>query len=140
MGMFESLVSTAASSLMGQGQASGGQAALVNGAIALLSQQGGISGLLEKFNAQGLGHLVESWVSSGQNLPISADQIKSVLGEGALQHIASSTGQDTGAVANGLSALLPDLINKLTPQGTVPQGGFDAGSALSLVQGLFSKA
>jgi uncharacterized protein YidB (DUF937 family) len=85
-------------------------------------QSGGLSGLIQKFAAKGLGDVVSSWVGTGKNLPISPDQIQDVLGADTIKNIASKLGVDTNAVTGQLSNLLPEVVNKLTPDGNVPEG------------------
>lgn len=89
----------------------------------LLAQHGGVSGLLEKFQAGGLGEVVQSWVGTGQNLPISAEQIQSVLGNEHVAELAGKLGIDPQQAAQHLSNYLPQLIDKLTPNGQVPTDG-----------------
>ena len=85
------------------------------------SQPGGISGLVQQFHDKGLGGLVTSWVGTGQNLPISADQLQHVLGSEQVKELAAKAGISPDAVTSHLSQLLPGLIDKLTPNGQVPQ-------------------
>jgi uncharacterized protein YidB (DUF937 family) len=87
------------------------------------SQPGGLSGLVQQFHDKGLGGLVSSWVGTGQNLPISADQIQHVLGSEQVKEIAAKAGISPDMVTSHLSQLLPMLIDKMTPNGQVPQGG-----------------
>ena len=89
---------------------------------------GGLQGLVDKFHAKGLGGIVNSWVGTGQNQPISAEQITQALGS-HVQQIAQASGTPASGVAQQLAALLPTVIDKLTPQGSVPAGG-------ALAQGL----
>ena len=100
---------------------------------------GGLSGLVQRFHNQGLGGIVSSWVGTGTNQPITAQQITHALGEDRVQDIAQSTGTPASAVAGQLSTLLPALIDKLTPNGTVPDHSTLA-SALSMVQGALGGA
>ena len=86
-------------------------------------QVGGISGLQQMFQQKGLGSVVASWIGTGQNLPISADQLQSVLHGDALQNIAAKTGMDAGQLTSILSQMLPHAVDKLTPNGQVPDGG-----------------
>jgi uncharacterized protein YidB (DUF937 family) len=88
----------------------------------LSSQSGGISGLVQQFTSQGLGHLVNSWVGTGNNLPISPEQLQSVLGSEQLEAIAAKAGISPDAAKTGLAHLLPQLVDHLTPNGEVPQG------------------
>ncbi|BCL76618.1 hypothetical protein JHS3_23540 [Jeongeupia sp. HS-3] len=101
----------------------------------LLEQQGGISGLVEKFQQGGLAEVAQSWISTGQNLPISADQIQAVLGSDAVSQIASKLGIDPSAAAGQLSEALPQLVDKLTPNGEVQQGGDLLAQGLDLLKG-----
>jgi uncharacterized protein YidB (DUF937 family) len=83
--------------------------------------QGGLNGLLEKFNAQGLGSIVSSWTSSGSNQPINAQQIAQALGPQAIQFISEKSGVATDKVAAGLTFVLPLIVDKLTSSGQVPE-------------------
>src|SRR4029077_152648 len=86
------------------------------------SQPGGLSGLLQQFHDKGLGGLVTSWVGTGQNLPISADQIQHVLGSEQVKELAAKAGISPDAAGSHLAEFLPMLIDKLTPNGQVQQG------------------
>src|SRR6266852_7832471 len=87
------------------------------------NQPGGLSGLVQQFHDKGLGGLITSWVGTGQNLPISADQIQHVLGSEQVKELAARAGISPDSVSSHLSQLLPVLVDKLTPNGEVPQGG-----------------
>jgi uncharacterized protein YidB (DUF937 family) len=90
---------------------------------------GGLQGLVQRFHDQGLGSIVSSWVGTGANQAISADQMTHALGATGVQQLAQNSGRPAASVAAELAALLPGLIDKLTPAGTIPQGG-------ALAQGL----
>jgi uncharacterized protein YidB (DUF937 family) len=101
------------------------------------SQPGGLSALLQQFHDKGLGGLVTSWVSTGQNLPISADQIQHVLGSAQVKELAAKAGISPDAAGSHLAEFLPMLIDKLTPNGQVQQGTSSLlQSGLSMLQGL----
>jgi uncharacterized protein YidB (DUF937 family) len=85
------------------------------------NQPGGLSGLIQQFHEKGLGSLVSSWVGTGQNLPISPNQVQEVLGNEQVKEIAAKAGISPEAASSHLSQLLPMLIDKLTPNGQVPQ-------------------
>jgi uncharacterized protein YidB (DUF937 family) len=108
------------------GQLRGGNAEqnpLISMAVGLLqNQQGGLSGLLQQFQSAGLGNQAASWVSTGKNLPISADQIMHALGQGQVQQLAQKAGLKPEAAAGGLADLLPQIVDKLTPNGQVESG------------------
>lgn len=84
---------------------------------------GGLGGLVEKFKQAGMGDVIGSWIGSGQNQPISGDQLSQVLGNETLSNIASQLGLNSGDVAGQLSNILPGLVDKLTPAGQAPAGG-----------------
>jgi uncharacterized protein YidB (DUF937 family) len=85
--------------------------------------QGGLGGLMDKFQQAGMGDVIGSWVGSGQNLPVSGDQLGQVLGQDTLSNIAAQLGMQPGEAAGQLSQILPGLIDQLTPQGAAPAGG-----------------
>jgi uncharacterized protein YidB (DUF937 family) len=89
--------------------------------LQLLQQNGGIQGVLAKFQQAGYAEHAQSWVSTGQNMPISADVLAKVLGSGQLGAIAQNLGMDSGAAAGGLASMLPHVIDQLTPHGSIPQ-------------------
>lgn len=81
---------------------------------------GGIAGLVQTFHTNGLGGLVNSWISTGQNQPINSAQIQQVLGSGQVQALAQKLGIDSNQASSVLSQLLPTVMDKLSPNGTVP--------------------
>jgi uncharacterized protein YidB (DUF937 family) len=89
--------------------------------------QGGLDGILSQLQAGGLGEQVQSWIGKGGNLPISAEQLESVLGSGPLGDLAQKFGIDPHQAAGQLSALLPQVIDQLTPDGKLPEGGLGSG-------------
>ena len=97
------------------------------------SQPGGLGGLLQQFKSAGLGAHADSWVGTGQNMPVSGDQISKVLGSGNLETMAQKLGINTQTAAAGLAALLPVLIDQLTPKGQVDHGA-DLGSTLNALK------
>ena len=84
------------------------------------SESGGLGGLVEQFKEKGLGDAVSSWVGTGENLPISAEQISQVLGSGEISRIAEQLGVSPEETSDGLAAVLPQVVDKLTPEGSVP--------------------
>jgi len=96
--------------------------------------QDGLSGLVRAFQENGLGRIVDSWVSTGSNLPVSHDQIAQVVGPALIQQIARATGMTPEALSSRLTEVLPAVVDKLTPDGTLP-GGDAVAQALSLLRG-----
>lgn len=140
MGLLDSILG----SVMNSGANAGGMGGmgdtgnnnpLLDIAMQMLNQQGGaggLGGLIDQFKQGGLGHLADSWVGTGDNLPISADQISQVLGSGKIGEIAGQLGLSPDMVSGGLSTLLPELINHVTPDGRLPQSNDMITNALSM--------
>lgn len=106
--------------------------ALVSEVISMIQNRpGGLGGLLQSFQQGGLGHVFESWIGTGQNLPVSADQLHRTVGSEWVAKIAQATGLPQAQVEQHLSTLLPQIIDHLTPNGQMPQG--DIGSQLASV-------
>jgi uncharacterized protein YidB (DUF937 family) len=131
MGLLDGILGNVISSL-GQGSNN----PLVHVATQMLTQQGqngqsGLASIVSQFQQGGLGNLADSWVGTGQNLPVSGDQISQILGSGKLGEIASQLGISSGDAANGLSQILPELINQATPNGQMPQTADLISNALS---------
>jgi uncharacterized protein YidB (DUF937 family) len=131
MGLLDSLVGA-----LGQAQGPAqGQPDLLNAVIGMLGNDapgGGLAGLAAKFQQGGMGDVLQSWVSQGQNMPISGDQLGAVLGPDMLSGLASQLGLKPGDLAGSLSQLLPQVVDQLTPHGQMPQGGLgNAGDLLS---------
>lgn len=80
----------------------------------------GLSSIVKGFEQQGLGNLVSSWVGTGQNLPISPEQLQRGLGSDRVRQLAQAAGVTEGTAASALSGLLPKVIDQLTPHGAMP--------------------
>ena len=122
MGLLDSIVGALAQ----PGQGGGVQTDLLSAVVGMLGQGGGLgglAGLVDKFHQGGLGQIANSWVGTGQNMPVSADQITHVLGSGTIGQLAQQLGLGHGEIAGQLSQLLPELVDKLTPNGQLPQSG-----------------
>ena len=122
MGLLDSIAGQVASAL--EGSVPGGQAhpGLMDVVSSLLTQGGGLQGLVAQFEQQGLGHLVSSWIGNGENLAITPDQVQAVLGEPHIAAVAAKLGLSPADVANQLAGLLPHAVDSVTPAGAVPQG------------------
>jgi uncharacterized protein YidB (DUF937 family) len=102
------------------------------------SHNGGIKGLISQFTSGGLGEQVQSWVSKGENLPVTPDQIQKAVGNSKIEKMASNLGIDSGTLSSQLSQYLPMIIDKLTPDGKVPSGGL-VEKGLGFLTNLFGK-
>lgn len=131
MGLLDSVVGALAQGGAGGG---GGQAELLRAVVGLLGNDapgGGLGALVSRFQQGGLGDVVASWIGTGQNLPISPDQLHQALGSDTIAGIAQQLGLSHGDAAGQLAQMLPQVIDRLTPQGQLPAGGLgDVGSLL----------
>lgn len=130
---------------LGGSQGGGGNAALLNAVIGMLGQGGGagggggggglggLGGLVAKMQQGGLADVVGSWVGTGQNLPVQPDQLGNALGQDTISSMAGQLGMNNNDLLGQLSQMLPQLVDKLTPQGQVPQG--DLSSILGSILG-----
>lgn len=120
MGLLDGLLGNLVGSIAGNDPRHAG---LANSILGMLTnpQTGGIGGLLSQFQAGGLGHLVESWISTGANLPVSAQQLEQVLGSAKIAELAKSAGLTPAATGSKLAELLPMIVDKLTPNGVIPK-------------------
>ena len=112
---------------------SGQQGGMAQIAMEMFNQNGGIGGVLDKFKAGGLGDAAASWVGKGENIPVSADQISSVLGSGAIAEMAAKFGLTPEVLSAQIAQHLPTVVDKMTPNGAVEA---DSGSLLSTVLGM----
>lgn len=122
-------------------QQQGGLANVLSGLLANNGEAGGLNGLVEKFRQAGLGDAVNSWIGTGANQAISGDQLSDALGSDMVTKAASQLGLDPSQLSGQLAQMLPGLIDKLTPNGTVPEGGLgNAGDLMGMLGGLLGKA
>ena len=104
------------------------------------SAQGGLGGLMDKFQQAGMGDVIGSWVGGGHNQPISGDQLGQVLGSDTLSDLAAQLGLPPGEAADQLSHVLPGLVDKLTPQGEAPAEGLgNHGDLFGMLGGLLQQ-
>jgi uncharacterized protein YidB (DUF937 family) len=119
MGLFDDLAAQAKAAI---GGAAGEHGDAITHMMQSLNsgQGGGIAGILKSFEGNGLGHIVQSWIGTGQNLPVSAAQIQQALGSTHVRDLAAKLGIDPDQAAAKLSAILPGLVDHLTPAGKLP--------------------
>ncbi len=123
------------SSMFSDHQAGGAATQIIS---ALMSQPGGISGILAKFSQAGLGSIVESWISRGENMPITGNQVQNALGNDLLGQLAGSAGVNPNSAATMIAKFLPTLVNKLTPDGTMPATGLATHQVMGVLSNLFN--
>jgi uncharacterized protein YidB (DUF937 family) len=115
------------------GKFGGQQGGMAQVALDMFNQHGGIGGVLDKFKQGGLADAAASWVGKGENMPVSADQISSVLGSDAIAGMAAKFGIDPADLSAKIAEHLPTVIDKMTPDGEVTG---DSGNLLTTVLGM----
>ncbi|MBZ5667406.1 MAG: YidB family protein [Acidobacteriia bacterium] len=104
------------------------------------NQPGGLPGLVQTFHDKGMGGLVSAWVSTGPNPPISADQVQQALGSDQVKALAAKAGINPDVAGAAIAQLLPGLVDKLTPNGTVPDHSNVLEMASSMLKNFETKA
>jgi uncharacterized protein YidB (DUF937 family)/outer membrane protein OmpA-like peptidoglycan-associated protein len=119
MSLFDSVISMAAEKF-GLGDKAG---TLLSALLSMMTNQesGGFAGFLNMFSKAGLGDVASSWVSSGANSPLSNDQVESAMGTSVLGSIAEKVGLPASVVTSALGYMVPQVVDKLTPDGVVPE-------------------
>lgn len=124
-----------AGAVMGKMLGGGDQGGLAGIAMEMLNQNGGLGGILGKFQENGLADQAASWIGQGDNLPISADQLSGVFGDGMLADLASKAGISPDDLSGQLADNLPGIIDKLTPDGEVNDNSNDLlGTVLGMLK------
>ena len=113
MGLLDSLPGSV------MGGSAQGQNPLMLAALQLIQENGGLPGIISKFQQGGYGSQVGSWVGTGANVPISGSQLQEVLGSGMIGQLAQQLGLSHGDASSGRAQALPQLIDKMTPSGQV---------------------
>lgn len=127
MGLFDSVAGAVLGKMMGD---KGGMAQV---ALEMFNQNGGLTGILDKFKEGGLAEQAASWVGKGENMPISAEQISSVLGNSTIAEMATKFGIDPDTLSSQIAEHLPTVVDKLTPDGEVND---NSGNLLTTVLGM----
>ena len=109
MGMFDGLIG---------GIVGAGMVSVVNG---IIEKHGGLQGVVNEFERNGLGATVRSWVGTGPNQPISPADVQRALGPYLLQQLSAKSGLSVEDLAQKLSQVLPQAVDRLTPDGTIPK-------------------
>ena len=94
-------------------------AEMVSIVSAVVEKHGGLQGLVSQFEQQGMGNAIKSWVGDGGNQAISPDEVHKVLGSDMVKQMAAKFGISSDEMASKLSTVLPQAIDKMTPEGKV---------------------
>jgi uncharacterized protein YidB (DUF937 family) len=119
MGLFDEVAGGLLKNVLAGQGGQGGMLEIITGLLKS-SESGGLQGLAETFNDKGLGEVMSSWIGKGANLPISPEQIQQVLGSGQVQQIAEKLGVSPDEASSGLAEMLPQIVDKLSPEGSLP--------------------
>jgi uncharacterized protein YidB (DUF937 family) len=119
MGLFTTLAEMV---VTGFGNPDSTQAKLANAVVKKFQTNdgGGLTALLQQLEAKGLGQVAQSWIGTGNNLPISAEQIENALGSEQIQQLAAKVGVSPDVIKSHLAEILPKIVDRLTPDGKVP--------------------
>jgi uncharacterized protein YidB (DUF937 family) len=108
MGLFDGILG---------GIVGGGMASVVNN---ILEKHGGVQGVVRQFEQNGLGSTVQSWVSTGPNRAVSSQEVQQALGPDLLRQLSEKSGLSVQDLAQRLAEVLPEAVDKMTPNGTIP--------------------
>jgi len=139
MGLLDGLLGQVMGGMMGgagqapmQGQS---QNPLLQIALQMLQQNGGLSGVLGKMQQAGYGQQAQSWIGTGQNMPIDPGALSQIFGHGQLGQLAEQFGLSPQQASDGLAHVLPQVVDQMTPQGQVPDNHSDlVQQALAMLQ------
>lgn len=130
MGLLDNLENQAVTSLLG-----GSSNPLAANILQMIQNQpGGLSGMVQSFHEKGLGGLMSAWVSTGPNPPMTTDQVHQALGSDKVKELAAAAGISPDIASSAIAQLLPGIVDKLTPNGQVPEHSSVMDIASSLLQ------
>jgi uncharacterized protein YidB (DUF937 family) len=108
----------------------GGRGALIAMLLPLAMQwvqrNGGVKEVLRRFEQKGFGPQANSWMSTGPNSPLKAEELDEVIGGEELSRLSRQLGVPEREVALGFADILPEMVDQLTPEGDVPPEADDA--------------
>jgi uncharacterized protein YidB (DUF937 family) len=135
MGLLDELTSQ----VLGGGGATAGGAApstanIAEAVLGMMQGHGGLGGLAQVFQQKGLGDMMNQWVSTGPNPPMTADQAHTVFGPSQIGEIARKLGINPQMAAAAIAAVLPMIIDHMTPHGRLPEPHEQQSSAGSLLE------
>jgi uncharacterized protein YidB (DUF937 family) len=96
-------------------------ATLVQTALQMFGNHGGISGLLNNAQSHGLANVVQSWIGTGANHTITSDQVQNLVGQDRINQLAGRVGIAPETAKAALSRILPAVVDKATPAGELPK-------------------
>ncbi len=106
---------------------------------AILDQFGGVDALISKLQQSGISEQLSTWVGHGANAPVSKEQVTDAIGGDAVAGIARRLRIDEDEAGARLANALPKLIDRLTPAGSLPEGGIDERTVNDLLDGILRR-
>ena len=138
MGLLDSLLGQMMGGTMGGAQPPTGAPAqnpLLQIVLQMLQQNGGLSGMLGKMQQAGYGQQAQSWIGTGQNMPIDAGALSQIFGQGELGQLAQQLGISHEEASGSLAQMLPNVVDEMTPGGQIPDNHSDlVNEALAILQ------
>ncbi len=136
MGLLDNLENQALGNVLG-----GSSNPLATSVLQMIQNQpGGLQGMVQSFQQKGLGGVVSSWVGTGANSPITADQVHQVLGSDQVKALAAKAGINPDTASAAIAQMLPVIVDKLTPNGSVPDHSSVMDMATSMLKNFGAKA
>jgi uncharacterized protein YidB (DUF937 family) len=139
MSLFDTVLDAVQNQTPDNAGANGNMMATILGLLNSPELGGSLTGLIAKFSQAGLSEQVASWVGTGKNLPVSGEQIQAVLGCAFVQDFAQKLGINPDDAARNLAKMLPQVIDKLTPNGEVSKDGNLMELGMSALSGFLGK-
>lgn len=124
--------------LIGQFGGKGNSNSFIGATAKLITSSdiGGLQGLIRKFQQSGYGDAVQSWITGSEKKPISGEDVQKVLGQDKVRQVADQAGVSEQEASHGLAAVIPQLVDRMTPSGQMPDEQ-SANSSLSQLAGKF---
>jgi uncharacterized protein YidB (DUF937 family) len=94
---------------------------VVQTAMQMFGNHAGLSALMNNAESQGIGHIFQSWVSTGANQSMAPQQVQGLVGQDKINQLATRVGVPPGIASAALATILPMIVDKLTPNGKLPQ-------------------
>ena len=136
MGLLDNLENQALGNVLG-----GSSNPLATSVLQMIQNQpGGLQGMVQSFQQKGMGGVVSSWVGTGANSPITADQVHQVLGSDQVKALAAKAGINPDTASAAIAQMLPVIVDKLTPNGSVPDHSSVMDMATSMLKNFGAKA
>jgi uncharacterized protein YidB (DUF937 family) len=102
-----------------EAEGAGNKAGLLQLVLSAIKENGGLNSVIQQLRARGMGTEADSWIGTGSNAVADLQKLINLLNSPIVASIASKLGLDTGKASSAIASILPEVIDKLTPQGTL---------------------